>query len=89
MSGNIIGTGNIIKIFNGDEVVESYFVSIKDDVTGDGYFDFNDAVLAYKGYFTSYINIAECYKIAADHDENGRSDFNDFVLLYKKYFNGN
>ena len=88
-SGNIIGTGNVIKIFNGNELVESYTVSIKDDVTGDGYFDFNDAVLAYRGYFTSYSNIAECYKIAADHDENGISDFNDFVLLYKKYFNGN
>ena len=86
-TSGIIGTGNIIKVYNGDNLVDEYTVSIKDDLNGDGIFNFNDAVLAYRYYFTSYNSIDECVKIAADHDENGISDFNDFVLLYRQYFN--
>ena len=84
-SGNI-GTGDIVKLYIDDVVVDEYTISIKGDLNGDGIFNFNDAVLAYRGYFNSYRNMSECVKIAADYDKNGVSDFNDFVLLYRKYF---
>ena len=84
----VLYTGAKVRITHGLDLYKEYTVSVKSDVSGDGIFNFDDAVLAYRGYFTSYRNVDECYKKAADYDENGITDFNDFVLLYRKYFAG-
>ena len=87
-SGNI-GTGDVIKVYvndNQDYLVETYIVVIKDDLNGDGIFNFNDVVITYRAYFNRFQNIDECQKKAADYDKDGNNTFNDVVLLYRKYF---
>lgn len=84
-----LGTGDIIKVKVDGNTVDKYHISITGDVSGDGIFNFDDAVLAYRGYFTDYRNMSDYAVLAVDYDRNNKSDFNDFVLMYRKYFQGN
>lgn len=83
-SGNI-GTGNVIKIFNGNELVESYTVSIKGDVNGDGDFKVGDIVKLYNYLFDVFPG--DCYKDAADYNNDGQNLVGDVVKMYNALFN--
>lgn len=85
-SGNV-GTGNVIKIYNGNEFVDSYTVSIKGDVNGDGDFKVGDIVRLYNYLFDGFP--AECYEDAADYNNDGQNMVGDIVTMYNSLFDSN
>ena len=85
-TGNV-ATGNIIKIYSGNELVDEYQVVIKGDVNGDGEVKIGDAVKIYKNLYNNFFGVSECIRKAADYNGDGEVKIGDFVKIYKDLFN--
>lgn len=80
-TGNI-GTGNVIKIFDDNELVESYTVSIKGDINGDGDISVSDVSMIYKK-LKRKTEFSDAQSIASNVNADDSISVSDISMIYK------
>lgn len=79
-SKTVVGTGNVIKLYNGSDVVGSLNVIISGDLDGDGLVTTTDCMRV-KATFLGMFSLSESQTAAADADENGFISSTDYMRL--------
>lgn len=81
-TSNGFGTGTKVEVVCNGEVVETYYVVIFGDVTGDGFVDsFDVAVLASAANYETEFEVGSAYEFAADLTKDGFVDSFDCSVI--------
>lgn len=76
------GTGTKVDVVYGDEIVETFYIVIFGDVTGDGYIDaFDVSILSSAANFETEFEDGSAYAFAADLNNDGFVDTFDCSIL--------
>lgn len=78
----LIGTGNVIKIYDGDDLVVSYIAVIKGDVNGSGDLNSTDIAEIYR-MKRDVSDYSYCYWLAADVNNSGDLNTTDMAEIYR------
>ncbi len=79
----IVGTGNVINLYKGENIVDSLSVVIDGDVNGDGVVDSTDCMRV-KAALLDLFEFSESQFEAADSDENESLNATDYIRLKYK-----
>ena len=77
-----LGTGDIIKVYVGDELVDKYVISIKGDVNGDGEISISDVSMIYKK-IKRKIEFSYAQSIASNVNDDEGISVSDVSIIYK------
>ncbi len=77
-SDSLVGTGMILKLFNGEQIVREYTLIVTGDCSGDGKINIADMV-ATKAKILGKSSYSEIYLTAMDNDGNGKINIADFI----------
>ena len=81
ISGNdLVGTGSVVKLEDGDTVLDEAMFILTGDVTGDGVVDVLDASMTHK-VSSGKTTLEEPYMIAMDSNADGEIDITDYQTI--------
>ena len=85
-SNDFVGTGNKVKVYSSDELMEQYILVVSGDVNGDGKISLEDIKDAEKYYLGVKTFDKDEYISAVDFNKDNKISINDIIKLSKYIF---